>query len=256
MSPLRAVLVDDELFARMRMRTLLQQADAPCEVLAEYGDAMSAQQAFDGWRQTGLMPDVVFLDIAMPGVDGMQWARQLAKSDCAPLVVFVTAHRDHALSAFEIDAVDYLTKPVRLERLNTTLDRVRQRIVAVAAKHALPSAGVADVLLVQDRGAMIRIPVRDILFFRADQKHVLIKTEQQQWTTDESLTELEQRLGDRFIRVHRNALVSRQAMRQLALRHDPETGLDAWAVQVEPVGEWLAVSRRQVALVKEKMAGS
>lgn len=254
MTPLRAVLVDDELFARMRMRTLLQQADVPCEVVSEYGDALSAQHALDGWRQTGLMPDVVFLDIAMPGMDGMQWARHLAKSDQPPLVVFVTAHRDHALSAFEVDALDYLTKPVRQERLNATLARVRQRRDA-AVKDVSPSAG-PDVLLVQDRGAMLRIPVQEILFLKAEQKHVLIKTAQQQWATDESLTELEQRLGDRFIRVHRNALVSCQAMRQLALRQDPDTGQEAWAVRVEPGGEWLAVSRRQIALVKEKMAGS
>lgn len=255
MTRLRAVLVDDELFARMRMRTLLQQADVPCEVVAEFGDAMSAQQALDGWRQAGSMPDVVFLDIAMPGVDGMQWARQMAKRDQAPLVVFVTAHRDHALSAFEVAALDYLTKPLRQERLNETLMRVRQRVDAAAAQ-VPPSVG-ADALLVQDRGGVLRIPVQDILYLRAEQKQVLIKTAQQQWTTDESLTELEQRLGDRFIRVHRNALVACKAMRQLALRPDPETtGQEAWAVLVEPAQEWLAVSRRQIALVKEKMAGS
>jgi len=254
MTALRVVLVDDELFARMRMRSLLQQADVPCQVVAEYGDAMSAQQALDGWRQTGLIPDVVFLDIAMPGMDGMQWARHLAQSNQAPLVVFVTAHRDHALSAFEVDALDYLTKPVRQERLNATLARVRQRRDA-AVKDGLTPAG-SDALLVQDRGAMLRIPVQEILFLKAEQKHVLIKTAHQQWTTDESLTELEQRLGDRFIRVHRNALVACQAMRQLALREDPETGQEGWAVRVEPASEWLAVSRRQIALVKEKMAGS
>lgn len=255
MTRLRAVLVDDELFARMRMRTLLLQADVPCEVVAEFGDAMSAQQALDGWRQTGAMPDVVFLDIAMPGVDGMQWARQMAKLDQVPLVVFVTAHRDHALSAFEVAALDYLTKPLRQERLNETLLRVKQRVDAAAAIQVSPSV-VADALLIQDRGGVLRIPVQDILYLRAEQKHVLIKTAQQQWTTDESLTELAQRLGERFIRVHRNALVACHAMRQLVLRPDPETGQEAWAVLVEPAHEWLAVSRRQIALVKEKMAGS
>lgn len=255
MTPLRAVLVDDELFARMRMRSLLQQADVPCEVVAEFGDAMSAQQALDGWRQTGLMPDVVFLDIAMPGMDGIQWARHVAKLGHAPLVVFVTAHRDHALSAFEVAALDYLTKPLRQERLNETLMRVRQRVEAAAALQVSPSVG-ADTLLVQDRGALLRIPVQDIVYLKAEQKHVLIKTAKQQWMTDESLTDLEQRLGERFIRVHRNAVVACQAMRQLALRQDPETGQEAWAVLVEPAQEWLAVSRRQIALVKEKMAGS
>lgn len=253
MTALRVVLVDDELLARMRMRTLLQQAGVACELVAEFGDALSAQQAFQGWSQTGGMPDAVFLDIAMPGLDGMQLARNLSAMGVAPMVVFVTAHRDHALSAFEVDAVDYLTKPVRQERLDATLARVMQRRDAVKGLVPVPSS---ESVLVQDRGAMVRIPVHDIVYFKAEQKQVLIKTAHQQWTTDESLTELEQRLGDRFIRVHRNALVACQAMRQLALREDPETGQEGWAVRVEPASEWLAVSRRQIALVKEKMAGS
>ncbi len=253
MTALRVVLVDDELLARMRMRTLLQQAGVACELVAEFGDALSAQQAFQGWSQTGGMPDAVFLDIAMPGLDGMQLARNLSAMGVAPMVVFVTAHRDHALSAFEVDAVDYLTKPVRQERLDATLARVMQRRDAVKGLVPVPSS---ESVLVQDRSAMVRIPVHDIVYFKAEQKQVLIKTAHQQWTTDESLTELEQRLGDRFIRVHRNALVACQAMRQLALREDPETGQEGWAVRVEPASEWLAVSRRQIALVKEKMAGS
>lgn len=253
MTALRVVLVDDELLARMRMRTLLQQAGVACELVAEFGDALSAQQAFQGWSQIGGMPDAVFLDIAMPGLDGMQLARNLSAMGVAPMVVFVTAHRDHALSAFEVDAVDYLTKPVRQERLDATLARVMQRRDAVKGLVPVPSS---ESVLVQDRGAMVRIPVHDIVYFKAEQKQVLIKTAHQQWTTDESLTELEQRLGDRFIRVHRNALVACQAMRQLALRADPETGQEGWAVRVEPASEWLAVSRRQIALVKEKMAGS
>lgn len=253
MTALRVVLVDDELLARMRMRTLLQQAGVACELVAEFGDALSAQQAFQGWSQTGGMPDAVFLDIAMPGLDGMQLARNLSAMGVAPMVVFVTAHRDHALSAFEVDAVDYLTKPVRQERLDATLARVMQRRDAVKGLVPVPSS---ESVLVQDRSAMVRIPVHDIVYFKAEQKQVLIKTAHQQWTTDESLTELEQRLGDRFIRVHRNALVACQAMRQLALREGPETGQEGWAVRVEPASEWLAVSRRQIALVKEKMAGS
>jgi two-component system response regulator AlgR len=157
------------------------------------------------------------------------------------------------LSAFEVDAVDYLTKPVRQERLDATLARVMQRRDAVKGLVPVPSS---ESVLVQDRGAMVRIPVHDIVYFKAEQKQVLIKTAHQQWTTDESLTELEQRLGDRFVRVHRNALVACDAMRQLARREDPETGLEVWALKVEPVGDWLVVSRRQIALVKEKMAGS
>lgn len=253
MTALRVVVVDDELFARMRMRTLLQQAGVACELVAEFGDALSAQQAFASWSQAGGVPNVVFLDIAMPGLDGIRLARHLSGLNAAPMVVFVTAHREHALSAFELDAVDYLTKPVRQERLDATLARLKQRRDVAKGSVAL---GTVETVVVQDRGTMVRIPVGDIVFCKAEQKQVLIRTAHQQWTADESLTDLAQRLGERFIRVHRNALVACDAMRQLERREDPETGQEVWALLVEPVGEWLIVSRRQIAWVKEKMAGS
>ncbi len=247
---LRAVLVDDEPLARMRMRALLMQASQPVDVMGEFGDAASAYQALNNWDEQGLCPDVLFLDIAMPGPSGLQMARQLSSLRHSPKVVFVTAHPEHAVQAFDLEALDYLTKPIRLERLEATLARAAQRRASVQAD----ASPTPEALLVHDRGALIRLPVREVLYFKAEQKYVTVRTVDQTWVLDESLADLEQRLGARFIRVHRNALVARETMSKLERREDPETGGETWALQVRPTQEWLAVSRRQVALVKETMA--
>jgi two-component system response regulator AlgR len=168
-----------------------------------------------------------------------------------PAVVFVTAYAEHALKAFELEAVDYLTKPVRRERLLAALQRVRQRLRP--APEPLP-AGPA--LVVNDRGRVLRLPYAELLYLKAEQKYVTLRTAEHSYVLDETLTELEQRLGDAFIRVHRNALVARRAIRELQRRGD-ETPADAdgWAVRVAPLDEWLAVSRRQVAAVRAALAG-
>lgn len=253
MNTLRVVLVDDEPLARMRMRALLSQAGTAVEVIGEFGDAVSALQAFKVWDEQGGGADVLFLDIAMPGPDGMQLAQRLLGLKQPPLIVFVTAHPEHAVSAFELDAADYLTKPVRLERLEATLARVVSRR---ATEQTPLQKGVLldEVLVVHDRGTLVRLPLRDIVYFKAEQKYVTVRTADQAWVIDESLSELEARLGSRFIRVHRNALVAREAMSKLERREDPATAQEAWALQMEPTKEWLAVSRRQIGLVKETMA--
>lgn len=251
MSPCRVVIVDDEPLARMRMRGLLAQCSLACDVVGEFGESGAALQALKGWRQVSAMPDLVFLDIAMPGLDGLQLARALRAEGPAPAIVFVTAHHEHAVSAFEVDALDYLTKPIRLERLEASLQRWLQRYPSVE-----PGADpLEDALRVSDRGAWVRVPLRDIVYCKAEQKYVTVRTAQRVWQIDGSLNELEQRLGGRFVRVHRNALVAREAMSRLDRREDPETGQEGWAIWLDSTQEWLAVSRRQIALVKEKMAG-
>jgi two-component system response regulator AlgR len=166
-------------------------------------------------------------------------------------VVFVTAHAEHALKAFELEAVDYLTKPVRRERLLAALQRVRQRLRPAPAP--LPEG---PALVVNDRGRVLRLPYAEMLYLKAEQKYVTLRTAEHSYVLDETLTELEQRLGDAFIRIHRNALVARRAIRELQLRSDDtEADADGWSVRVAPLDEWLAVSRRQVAAVRAALAG-
>ena len=140
---------------------------------------------------------------------------------------------------------------MRLERLQASLGRVQRWRQAQPRLQALD----ADVVVVQDRGRMLRIPVADVLYFKAEQKAVTLHTATEVHPVSESLTELESRVGERFIRVHRNALVARRAMKALQRRVDgeDEEGGETWAVQIMPTQVWLAVSRRQVTAVREAM---
>lgn len=252
---LHIAVVDDEPLARLRIRSLLGQARVPNTVVAEFGESVTALMWLQEQDRLGRAPDLVVLDIQMPGLDGMVLAARLRDLSRPPAVVFVTAHAEHALRAFDLAAADYLTKPVRLERLEASLERVqRLRAAWVTESTAEPEADAGEVLVVQERGRVERIALGDILYFRAEQKSVLLRTRADSRLIDDSLTELEGRVGSRFIRVHRNALVSRQAMKALERRADDPDGGEAWAVQVAPTMEWLAVSRRQVSAVREAMA--
>lgn len=194
----------------------------------------------------------MLLDIGLPGASGLQLAAQLSAQPGAPAVVFVTAHAEHALDAFELDAADYLTKPVRRERLQAALRRVAQR----RSGPTTAAAPLAEepVLVVSDRGRVLRVPLAEVLYLKAELKYVTLRTATRSLVLDDSLADLEQRLGGGFIRIHRNALVARRAVRALERRGLPGGDADAWAVRVAPLDEWLAVSRRQVAAVRAALA--
>jgi two-component system response regulator AlgR len=247
---LKVLLVDDEPLARLRLRTLLQEAADPLvEVIGEAGDAAAAT-ALLGTRPC----DLLLLDIGLPGLDGMQFTALLRERPDAPSVVFVTAHAEHALRAFELDAADYLTKPVSRERLRAALQRVAQRRRAAAPPAGPPAGGV---LVVHDRGRMLRVPLAEVLYLKAELKYVTLRTAEHSHVLDDALADLEQRLGDGFVRVHRNALVARSAVRALQRRRGSggdEGHAEHWAVQIMPTGEWLAVSRRQLGAVREALS--
>ena len=245
---LRALIVDDEALARLRLRSLLQDAAEPAvQVL---GEAADADQAL-AWLQAH-EADLVLLDIRMPGRDGMQLAAAL-RSLPAPCVVFVTAHGNHALRAFDLDAVDYLTKPVQRDRLQAALRRVLQRRWPIESQ-PVPLQD-EPVLVVSDRGRVLRVPVAEVLVLKAELKYVTLRTAGASHLLDDSLTDLERRLGKGFIRIHRNALVAARAVRELRRRADGGAE-DAWAVRVAPLDEWLPVSRRQLAAVRESLAAA
>ena len=251
MTTLKVALIDDEPLARLRLRTLLAQTEPACEVVGEFGESVSALLWLREQDAVGQGPDMILLDIQMPGLDGMVLAARLRELRDPPAIVFVTAHAEHAVRAFDVAALDYLTKPVRLERLQASLGRVQRWRQAQPRLQALD----ADVVVVQDRGRMLRIPVAGVLYFKAEQKAVTLHTATEVHPVNESLTELESRVGARFIRVHRNALVARRAMKALQRRVDgeDEEGGETWAVQIMPTQVWLAVSRRQVTAVREAM---
>ena len=239
---LQVLVVDDEPLARSRLRTLLGDCRSPGAAIG--GEAGNAAQAMDQLGRQRF--DAVLLDIHMPGADGLALAQALRMMPQPPAIVFVTAYAEHALAAFELDAVDYLTKPVRLERLQTALQKVDRLVQARAAARA------PEVLLIQDRGRTERVPLAEVLYFKAELKYVTVRTASRSYILDASLSELEDRHAMQFLRVHRNALVARRAVRALEKHYDPEEG-EGWAVRLNGIEDLLAVSRRQLSAVREAL---
>ncbi len=239
---LRVLVVDDEPLARSRLRTLLGDCKTPA--LTVVAEAATALQAMDILRRERL--DVAFLDIHMPGMDGLTLARQLQSMAHAPAMVFVTAYAEHALEAFDVDAVDYLTKPVRLERLQAALVKAERYL---QTRTAPAEEANAPVVVIQERGRTERVPLSEVVYFKAELKYVTVRTVQRSYILDGSLNELEARYGEQFLRVHRNALIARRAVRALEKHYEPEEG-EGWAVRLLGVEEPIAVSRRQMAAVR------
>ncbi|HEU4458162.1 MAG TPA: LytTR family DNA-binding domain-containing protein [Methylibium sp.] len=255
---LRVLIVDDEPLARQRLALLVRDvAETPGAPAALVVGEMSQAAAALAWMESH-QADVLLLDIQMPGMDGAALASKLRSRAQAPAVVFVTAHAEHALQAFELEAADYLTKPVRRERLQAALERVARRRAADAAARA-SAAAKAPVVVVSERGRIVRVPLSEVLYLKAELKYVTLRTAERSYLLDDALSDIEQRLGERFLRVHRNAVVAKAAVRALERRPagagdgESDDGAETWAVRVAPVDEWLAVSRRQAAAVREAL---
>ncbi len=240
---LRVLLVDDEALARARLRVLLADCHTPAtDVVAE---AANAAQAMTAIRQHAF--DVVLLDVRMPGMDGVQLAQTLATLPQPPAVVFVTAHAEHAVQAFEVEAADYLTKPVRLERLQQALQKVER---LAHTNVGLQPDLMGEVLIIQDRGRTERVPLAEVLYLKAELKYITVRTARHSYIFDGALSELEEKYAVHFMRIHRNALIARRAVRALEKHCDTEEG-EGWAVRLSGIDELLAVSRRQLSAVRD-----
>jgi len=251
---LNVLIVDDEPLARSRLTQQLAECSREIELnvagTAEGG--LAALEAVDRLR-----PDAVLLDITMPDMSGIEVARHLVARDEPPAIVFVTAFDEHALPAFEVQALDYLLKPVRTERLLEALRRVHRlkRNEPRIEELARSLGSRRSHLTVAERGRMVLVPIDEIVYLRAELKYVTIRTSQKEHLTEESLAALEQEFGDRFVRIHRNALVARaaiQGFQRVRARADGESdaGEGHWEVLLKTVAERLPISRRQWPAVK------
>ncbi|MFW6058311.1 MAG: LytR/AlgR family response regulator transcription factor [Persicimonas sp.] len=217
---MKALIVDDEKPAREELSWLLEQCSG-VEVTAQAPSAEKAREFIEaGEVEQGPEDrlDVVFLDIDMPGVDGMRLAELLRErpEEQRPLVIFVTAYDEHAVDAFEVDAVDYLLKPVRLERLQKAITRAKSRLEARAAAPAEASRAL-DRISVEDRGVYRVVPVGDILYFEAEDGIVVAATKDERFITDFSLKFLEENLSEEtFFRSHRSYIVRLDAIESIA----------------------------------------
>jgi two-component system, LytTR family, response regulator AlgR len=248
------LIVDDELLARNRLRTLLSDCSHPAATVS--GEAKNAAEAMALLERVQF--DAILLDIHMPGGDGLALARSLKNlpyfQTNPPAIVFITAHAEHAVEAFELTATDYLTKPVRLERLKNALLKVehfRQSIRRLELENGIIKTN--ETLIIQERGMTERIPLREVLYLKAELKYISVRTALKTHILEGSLNELETRFPNHFLRIHRNALVATQAMRALEKHLDPDEG-ECWAVRLEGIDEVLTVSRRQLVAVKEMIS--
>ncbi|HTE42978.1 MAG TPA: LytTR family DNA-binding domain-containing protein [Steroidobacteraceae bacterium] len=207
MRVLRVVIVDDEPPARDKLRRWLSE-QPDLEVVAEVGDGVSAVQCIGV-----LLPDVVFLDIQMPAMNGLEVAAQL-QSTAAPLLVFVTAFGDHALRAFDLNAIDYLLKPYDKERLLRTLQRVRERapnkaLHSNAIRIARQASGGANRLLVPDGDKLSLIERDSIRWMQADDNYVHVHCSTAQYVLRRTLQDLLAQIGEsQFVRIHKSTAVN------------------------------------------------
>jgi len=239
----RVLIVDDEPPARERLRRLLQEI-GDVEVAAEAGNGEQAV------RLAGeLHPDVVLLDVRMPGMNGLEAARHLALLPEPPAVVFTTAYDAYAVEAFDAQAIGYLLKPVRAEKLTAALHRAARlagkqlaKLVAADPQHAARTH-VAARLADQVR----LIPVADVYYFAADQKYTTVRHQGGSDLIEDTLRTLEEEFAKQFVRVHRNALVS--INRLAAIERDAQ---GQYQVVMRDINERLAVSRRLAGELRER----
>jgi len=244
--PLRVLIVDDEAPARSRLHDVLADCaqELPLEVA---GDAASGRAALELLERVPC--DVVLLDVRMPEMDGIELAHHLLKLDRPPAVIFATAYDVYALKAFEVNAVDYLLKPIRAARLKEALARVRTaRPPRPETLRELQRAPRAH-LSAQERGKIELIPIVDVVYLKAELKYLTVRTVKGEHLIEESLTRLEEEYAERFVRVHRNCLVARAAIR--GFERTAKDGETHWVVLLNGIEEKLPVSRRQQHVVRE-----
>lgn len=242
----RILIADDEAPARARLRDLLDECREAFP-LAIVDEARNGREVLEVLNREKV--DIVLLDIRMPEMDGLEAARHIAGMDLPPAIIFTTAFDAYALKAFEVNAIDYVLKPIRRERLLTALGKTRAG--PRVSRQALDAAANQPRrhLSVHERGKIHLVPVAEILYLRAELKYVTVRTAQREYLVEESLTSLEEEFGEAFVRVHRNCLVAREAIG--GFERNAEESESGWAVVIKATGEKLPVSRRQHHVVKQ-----
>lgn len=252
--PVRILIVDDEAPARTRLRQLLGDIaeEFPHRIVGAAGDGLAALEIL-----AQAPADIALIDIRMPRMDGIELAQQLAGQPLPPAIVFVTAYDEFALQAFELAAADYLLKPARAPRLLEALRKARRFLPGDELLKALAPAARTR-LRVVERGMVILVPVAEVLYLRAEQKYVTVRTAEREYLLEESLAHLEAEFAARFVRIHRSCLVAPDAVAGVvresdAADDDGQGGEPHWALCLKAVPERLPVSRRQWPQAKAQL---
>ena len=245
---MRLFIADDEPPARERIKELLGDLGAQCptEIV---GEAANGFEVLERLPASGA--ELLLLDINMPGLSGLEVARHLAPLEAGPAIVFVTAHDAHALEAFELNALDYLLKPVRSARLAAALRKARH--AGAPSREALERAqGRARAhFSIVERNRILLIPLAGVVYFKAELKYVTLRTREREHIIEESLVSLEKEFAGAFVRIHRNCIVARAAIAGFERAVGSTEDESHWEVVLEGVPERLPVSRRQWSEVRE-----
>ncbi|AIT80403.1 LytR/AlgR family response regulator transcription factor [Novosphingobium pentaromativorans] len=237
--PLKTLIVDDEPLAVERMQVICARMEG-ITVTGTASDGEAALRLIDALR-----PDLVLLDLTMPETDGLTVARRLSGKAEAPAVIFVTAHDEFAVEAFDLDAVDYVLKPVAPDRLQRAIGRVMAR----RGERSVPPSEWLEEFWVPHRSELVRIPASDVQRIDAERDYVRLHVPGQSYLLLQTITSLEQKLDpERFIRIHRSCILRRDFV--AGLRHE---GLGVWSAETGD-GEALRIGRTYLPAVK-KMAG-
>ncbi len=242
---MKVLIVDDEPLARERTRYLLGRLEGFMALECDTGSGREALQLCNQYQ-----PDIVLMDIRMPGMGGIEAATYMSQLETPPAIIFCTAYDSHALEAFEAQAVGYLLKPIRLDDLKTALVRARKvnkLQLASLDKSLTHSESIGHIAAKTMRGIEL-IPLQDILYFMADSKYVTVHHKKGEVLIDDPLKTLEEKHRDRFVRIHRNALVCREAIESLS-RDDKGHSF----IHLRGVEHPLSISRRHVPFIKKIM---
>lgn len=244
-APLRVLLVDDEPLAIERLQLLL----ARCQDVNLVGTAPDGEAALR--IAEAVKPDLLLLDIAMPGMDGIEVARALGGAKGAPAVVFITAFDNFAVAAFDVAAIDYLMKPVHLDRLERALERAREHLSSGGGSGTggAPASRYVEEFWVPDSSGLVRIAARDIDRITAERDYMRLHVGARSWLIYRTIAKLEEELDpELFIRVHRSVIVRRDTI--TGLSRDPS---GHWAARLQG-GHQVRIGRSHVGDVK-KLAG-
>ncbi len=218
---LKVLIADDEAPARNRLRELLSDI-SNISVVAEAKNGKEALSLVNEQQA-----DIVLLDIRMPVMDGIETAQHLQKMDNPPAIIFTTAFDSYAMQAFDISAIDYLLKPIRLERLQAAINKARallpSQLEAITALHPQRTH-----LSISERGRILIVPISEVIYLRAELKYITVRTAEREYLLEESLTHLEQEFGNIFIRLHRNCLVAQayiSGYEKRSIENNDESGM-------------------------------
>ncbi len=244
--PLKIIIADDEAPARNRLKDLLDELASGNIV----GTAKNGKEAIELATET--QADLLLLDIRMPLMDGLEAAEHAQKLEPKPHIIFTTAYDAYAIRAFDLNAIDYLLKPIRLERLEKALEKVQalQPQASQSLEALKPLQETRSHLSIHERGRVLLVPIEEVIYCRAELKYVTVRTREKEYILEESLTNLETEFGEMFVRLHRNSLVAKNAITGYEKRPD-EKGDTQWHALLKDISETIVVSRRQQHLIRK-----